>query len=101
MSVICEALGDRYESGVRANYGLTPAELSTLVAIATFVRVVGAPMPRWELERAAGKPDMNDRHRLDLTTPGRLHRLGLLVLHGYREQRSYSLTPAGLERIAR
>jgi hypothetical protein len=99
---MAEALGDRYESVIRAVFGLTPKELATLCAIAVFCQVQdGMAMPRFELERAAAKPDMDGIHTLCLATPGRLERLGLIELRGYKEHRSYRPTPAGWQRLRR
>ena len=98
--IVTRALGNRYEAGVREHFGLTPKELAALAAIACFVANVGSPMPRWELERAAASPDNQDRYTLDLATPGRLYRLGLIRLVGYKDQRSYDMTVLGVARLA-
>lgn len=91
--------GHDWETICRRIYGLTPKEQGTLLAIGVFNDAVQAPMPRWELERVAAKPEHADE--IDLTTPGRLACLGLIELIGYRERRSYAITRLGRERLAR
>ncbi len=97
-----QAVGDRYEQGIREYFGLTPKELATLCAIGAFCKVQeGMAMPRFELERAAAEPDMDGVYTLCLATPGRLERLGLIELRGYKDHRSYRPTPAGWQRLRR
>lgn len=97
-----QAVGDRYESGIRECFGLTPKELATLCAIGVFCQVQeGLAMPRFELERAAAKPDMDCEYTLCLAAPGRLERLGLIELRGNKDHRSFRPTPAGWQRLRR
>ena len=88
-----------WETVCRRDYGLTPKEHGTLAAIAAFNAVVEMPMPRWELERVAAKPE--NAGQIDLSTPGRLMALGLITLIGYRDKRCYEVTRAGRERLGR
>lgn len=91
--------GRRWAEMTREEFNLTPPELATLVAVVAFCAVHdGAPMPREELDRVAAEWESDPVYRLDPTTPGRLARMGLIELHGYRERRSYSPTPAGIRR---
>lgn len=90
----------RWAAITRRDYQLTPREWSTLLAIAAFVETVGVPMPRWELERLISKGELQGIDEPDITAPGRLHRLGLLRLIGYRESRYYEPTVLGLQRLA-
>jgi hypothetical protein len=97
-----QSVDDRYESVVRACFGLTPKELATLCAIGVFCQVQeGLAMPRFELERVAAKPDMDGVYALCLAAPGRLERLGLIELRGNKEHRSYRPTPTGWQRLRR
>lgn len=87
-----------WEEICRRDYGLTPREFGTLVAIIAFVDTVGGPMPRSELDRTAAKSEHVGE--IDTTTPGRLMRMGLIGLRGYQDRRFYSVTQDGRDRVA-
>lgn len=90
----------RWSDMTREEFDLLPGELATLVAIVAFTEVEGGtPMPREELERALKADECDGMYLLDMTAPGRLWRKGLIELHGYREQRSYTPTAAGKRRV--
>lgn len=88
----------RWESITRRDFELTRTEFGTLLAICVFCQVQdGAPVPRDVLEDASRR-GLSD---IDMKTPGRLHADGLIRLHGHGEDRHYSPTHAGLERVRR
>lgn len=92
----------RWKTICRAEFGLAPKELATLVAIATFCQVQeGMGMPRFELVRVAAKPDMDGSYTLCLAAAARLERLGLVEYVGYKERRSCRPTPEGWKRLRR
>jgi hypothetical protein len=84
-----------WETICRRDFGLTAKETATLLAIVAYVLNVGTPMLREHLDALA----VENPREIDLTAPGRLERMGLLRLGGYRECRSYVPTAEGLRRL--
>ena len=94
--------GDTWETMSRREFNLTPRELATLVAITAYVATNGKPMPYGVLEYAATiEHDDPETPCADMTTPGRLAALGLVLLIGRRDGRSYDASVAALRRLAR
>lgn len=90
------------ESDFIPGINLSIHETATLAAIACFQATEnGEPCPLAVLQACQEKPEPNTWYRFDLTSPGRLARLGLIDLLGTRECRFYAITPEGISRLQR
>lgn len=83
----------------REYFDLLPAELATLVALAAYERVTGAPMPLEELACFGRKPEGDELGGDPAKSVGSLYRKGLAERIGGPNDRAYAITPRGRARL--